>query len=282
MTISAAQATIVATLQTQPVIDVDSEIRRRIDFIKNYLTYTGLTKLVLGLSGGIDSTTTGKLGQLACDELNTEQGVSDYEFFAMRLPHKVQADEEDAQLAASFIQPSHLLTVNVAPIVEGMDQACKDFIEEQAFSSFKIDFSRGNNKARARMMSQFYIANLTDGLVLGTDHSAEAITGFYTKFGDGACDLAPLFGLNKRQVRAVALALGAPERLVTKTPTADLEDYSPQLPDEVSLGITYNQIDDFLEGRPIAPEIASKLISRYEKTEHKRQGPVTLYCDWYK
>ncbi|MDP6968391.1 MAG: ammonia-dependent NAD(+) synthetase [Gammaproteobacteria bacterium] len=282
MTISAAQAAIVATLQTQPVIDVDAEIRRRIDFIKGYLKFTGLHKLVLGLSGGIDSTTAGKLAQLACDQLNAEHGTNVYEFIAMRLPFKVQADEADAQLAADFIQPSQLLAVNVAAIVEGMDSACSDFVQSQPLTRHKLDFSRGNNKARARMMAQFYIANLTDALVLGTDHSAEAITGFFTKFGDGACDLAPLFGLNKRQVRALASALGAPSQLVTKTPTADLEDDNPQQPDEASLGISYDQIDDFLEGKPIASDMADKLIRRYQITEHKRQGPVTLYCDWYK
>ena len=68
-------------------------------------------------------------------------------------------------------------------------------------SEAQIDFARGNVKARMRMIAQYEIAGLTGGLVLGTDHSAENITGFYTKHGDGACDLAPLFGLNKRQVR---------------------------------------------------------------------------------
>lgn len=282
MTISAAQQAIVAALQTQPSINVDEEISQRIAFIKGYLQFTGLNKLVLGLSGGIDSTTCGKLAQLACEQLNAEQGTDQYQFIAMRLPYNVQADEADAQAAADFIQPSQLVTVNVAPVVEGMDVACADFVASQDLTPFKRDFSRGNNKARARMMAQFYIANLADALVLGTDHSAEAITGFFTKFGDGACDLAPLFGLNKRQVRAVAAKLGAPEHLVTKTPTADLEDDNPQQPDEESLGVTYDQIDDFLEGKVIDADAAANLERRYAITEHKRQGPVTIYCDWYK
>ena len=282
MTISATQAAIVAALKTQPTIDVDAEIKRRIGFIKSYLQFTGLKRLVLGLSGGIDSTTAGKLAQLACDELNAETGGSDYGFIAMRLPFKVQADEADAQRAADFIQPSQLVTVNVAPVVEGMDVACSDFVASQDLTAHTLDFSRGNNTARARMMAQFYIANLSDALVLGTDHSAEAITGFFTKFGDGACDLAPLFGLNKRQVRSLAAALGAPEHLVMKTPTADLEDDNPQQPDEDSLGVSYDQIDDFLEGKEVDPAAAATLERRYQITEHKRQGPVTIYCDWYK
>lgn len=92
----------------------------------------------------------------------------------------------------------------------------------------KLDFVKGNVKARARMTAQYEVAGYVGGLVLGTDHSAENITGFYTKFGDGACDLAPLFGLNKRQVRQVAAELGAPDILVKKVPTADLEELAPQ------------------------------------------------------
>ena len=71
-------------------------------------------------------------------------------------------------------------------------------------SGVNLDFVKGNVKARMRMIAQYEIAGLTGGLVVGTDHSAENITGFYTKHGDGACDLTPLFGLNKRQVRALA------------------------------------------------------------------------------
>ncbi|POC21628.1 NAD(+) synthase, partial [Vibrio vulnificus] len=94
---------------------------------------------------------------------------------------------------------------------------------------------KGNVKARTRMIAQYEVAGLVGGLVLGTDHSAENITGFYTKFGDGACDLAPLFGLNKRQVRQIAAHLGAPESLVIKVPTADLEELAPQKADEDAL-----------------------------------------------
>jgi NAD+ synthase len=116
-----------------------------------------------------------------------------------------------------------------------------------------------------------------DGLVLGTDHSAENITGFYTKYGDGACDLAPLFGLNKRQVRQVADYLGAPPHIVNKAPTADLESLSPQKSDEQALGMSYDQIDDFLEGKSVDPEVAKRLVEIFEKTQHKRVPIPTIY-----
>ena len=127
------------------------------------------------------------------------------------------------------------------------------------------------------MIAQYEIAGYVGGLVLGTDHSAENITGFYTKFGDGACDLAPLFGLNKRQVRQLASELGAPDLLVNKTPTADLEELVPQKADEDALSVTYDQIDDFLEGRPVAKDVTQKLINIYQATQHKRKPIPTIY-----
>lgn len=141
----------------------------------------------------------------------------------------------------------------------------------------KVDFVKGNVKARARMVAQYEIAGYIGGLVLGTDHSAENITGFYTKFGDGACDLAPLFGLSKRQVRELADTLGAPKILVNKTPTADLEELAPQKADEDALRLSYDQIDDFLEGKPVSQDTVDRLISIYKATQHKRLPIPTIY-----
>jgi NAD+ synthase len=127
------------------------------------------------------------------------------------------------------------------------------------------------------MVAQYEIAGLLGGLVIGTDHSAENVTGFYTKHGDGACDMAPLFGLNKRQVRMLAANMGAPEKLITKAPTADLESLAPAKPDEDALGLSYDQIDDFLEGKAIDPEARERIIGIYLRTEHKRQAIATIH-----
>jgi hypothetical protein len=86
-----------------------------------------------------------------------------------------------------------------------------------------------------------------------------------------------LFGLSKRQVRALATALGAPAVLVEKAPTADLESDRPGLTDEEALGLSYNQIDDFLEGKPVSEEVEKKLIGIYLRTQHKRQPIPTIY-----
>lgn len=124
-----------------------------------------------------------------------------------------------------------------------------------------------------RMIAQYTIAGARQGLVIGTDHAAEAVMGFFTKFGDGACDLAPLSGLVKNQVRAIARSFGAPESLVEKVPTADLEDLAPGKPDEAAHGITYQQIDAFLHGEPVSQEVADIIVATYRKTQHKRELP---------
>ncbi|CCN84416.1 NH(3)-dependent NAD(+) synthetase [Vibrio nigripulchritudo SFn27] len=261
-------------------IDPHFEIQRRVDFIKRKLMESGCKSLVLGISGGVDSSTCGKLAQLAVDKLNEEAGSNDYQFIAVRLPYGVQKDEDEAQLALSFIQPTHSVSVNIKQGVDGMHAASHEALEGTGLiptDAAKVDFVKGNVKARARMVAQYEIAGYVGGLVLGTDHSAENITGFYTKFGDGACDLAPLFGLSKRQVRELADTLGAPEVLVQKTPTADLEELDPQKADEDALNLTYDQIDDFLEGKPVSDEVKDKLIAIYKATQHKRQPIPTIY-----
>lgn len=270
---------IIEEMRVKPEIDAAFEVRRRVDFIKNQLQQAGMRTLVLGISGGIDSCTLGKLSQLAVNELN-EGAEQQYQFIAVRLPYDTQADEADAQDVIEFIQPSQSVAVNVQPGADAIDNATLAALADTDLipsDSAKKDFVKGNVKARTRMVIQYQIAGLTDGLVLGTDHSAENVTGFYTKYGDGACDLVPLFGLNKRQVRAVAAHLGAPEHIITKAPTADLESLSPQKADEQALGMTYDEIDDFLEGRAVNAEAEQKLVAIFNRTQHKRVPIPTVY-----
>jgi NAD+ synthase len=215
---------------------------------------------------------------LAVEELN--QTGSGYRFIAVRLPYATQADEADAQLSIDFIQPGHHLTVNVQPGSDAIHQSVMQSLDAQGLGDIgagKQDFARGNVKARVRMVAQYEIVGLLGGLVLGTDHSAENVTGFYTKYGDGACDLVPLFGLNKRQVRQLASHLGAPQKIITKTPTADLESLAPAKADEAALGLSYDQIDDFLEGREIDAEAAARLIHIFVTTAHKREPIASVY-----
>lgn len=271
-----------AEMHVLPEIDVDFEIQRRVAFIQKKMKVSGCKSIVLGISGGVDSTTCGRLAQLAVNGLNDESNSSTYQFVAVRLPYGEQHDEHEAQMALSFIKPSHSVSVNIKDGVDGIHASTLFALRDTGLTpenDAKIDFVKGNVKARARMIAQYEIAGLVGGLVLGTDHSAENITGFYTKFGDGACDLAPLFGLNKRQVRLIASKLGAPDVLVKKVPTADLEELAPQKADEDALLVSYDQIDDFLEGKTVDSEVSERLISIYKMTQHKRQPIPTIYDD---
>ncbi|WP_252312885.1 ammonia-dependent NAD(+) synthetase [Sinobaca sp. H24] len=269
------QKHIINDLEVRPSVQAAEEITTRKEFLKNYLLQTGAKGFVLGISGGQDSTLAGKIAQMAVDELN-ETGEG-YEFIALRLPYGVQHDEEDAQLALSFVEPSRTVTINIEKAVDASES---DFVE--GTGEKMTDFNKGNTKARERMKVHYDVAAHYKLLVIGTDHAAEAITGFYTKHGDGACDVAPLFGLNKRQGKELLRELGAPAETFEKVPTADLESDKPGLSDEEALGLTYDQIDDFLEGREIEAEASEKLINYYTKTRHKRTEPVTIHDDWWK
>ena len=93
------QQKIIAALHTLPVIDIDAEVAKRVEFLKHSLMTAGVKVLVLGLSGGVDSTTAGKLARIACDQLNLQYHTNQYQFISVRLPYGIQADEDDAQLA---------------------------------------------------------------------------------------------------------------------------------------------------------------------------------------
>jgi len=270
-----AQARIIADLHVQPTIDPAREVDRRVEFLVDYLTTTGASGFVLGISGGQDSSLAGRLCQLAVDRL-AASGV-EAGFIAVRLPYAVQADEDDAQLALSFIQPSDAVTFDIKRAVDGFQAEFDERIDEPM-----LDFTKGNVKARARMIAQYAIAGQNRMLVVGTDHAAEAVTGFFTKFGDGGADVLPLTGLSKRQGRSLLEHLGAPERLYLKAPTADLLDENPGQTDEANLGLSYADIDDYLEGREVSDAVADALEARYLTTEHKRAAPVTPFDDWWR
>lgn len=274
------RAAILSEMKVLPDIDPDFEINRRVAFVQSTLVNSGSKTLVLGISGGIDSATCGRLAQLAVNGLNKETNSKGYQFVAVRLPYGTQQDEADAQASVTFIEPTTCLDVNVQPGADGIHQQTLAALEDKqllATSPALIDFAKGNVKARTRMVIQYNIAGLLQGLVLGTDHSAENITGFFTKWGDGACDLAPLFGLSKRQVKQLAKTMGAPEQLISKAPTADLECLDPQKTDEQALGVSYDELDDYLEGKPVSQQVADHIEAIYRRTQHKRQPIPTIY-----
>ena len=271
------QTEIINELGVKPTIDPKEEIRKSIDFMKAYLKkYPFLKTFVLGISGGQDSTLAGRLAQLTMEEMREETKDDNYQFIAVRLPYGEQADEEDAKAALDFIQPDVSLRVNIKPAVDAQVQVLSE-------AGVGIsDFNKGNIKARQRMITQYAVAGERAGAVLGTDHAAENITGFFTKFGDGGADILPLFRLDKRQGKQLLQALNAPEKLYTKIPTADLEDGKPMIADEVALGVTYNEIDDYLEGKEVPAQAQEKIEAWWNKTQHKRHLPISVLDDFWK
>lgn len=271
------QEEIIRQLGVKASIDPQEEIRKAVDFLKAYLRkHSFLKTYVLGISGGQDSTLAGKLAQMAIAELREEASDQAYQFIAVRLPYGVQADEADAQKALAFIAPDQTLTINIKAAVDGQVAALQEAGIEIS------DFNKGNIKARQRMISQYAIAGQMAGAVIGTDHAAENITGFFTKFGDGGADILPLFRLNKRQGKALLKVLGADAALYEKVPTADLEDQKPGLADEVALGVTYQDIDDYLEGKLISKVAQATIEKWWHKGQHKRHLPITIFDDFWK
>lgn len=269
------RARIIAEMGVQATIDPADEVRRRVEFLVSYAKNVGARGFLLGISGGLDSSLAGRLAQLAAERLRAE-GVEST-FTAVRLPYRTQKDEDDAQAALTFIRPDRSWTFDVAAGVDGMSS-----VYEATTGGKLSDFSKGNMKARARMIAQYAMAGEHNLLVVGTDHAAESVTGFFTKYGDGGADVLPLFTLNKRQNRALLAHLGAPERIVTKIPTADLLDDVPGRTDEDELGLSYEQIDDYLEGRELPVEVAAAIERRYLVTRHKRTVPVTILDEWWR
>ena len=222
------QTEIIHELGVKPTIDPTEEIRKSIDFMKAYLKkYPFLKTFVLGISGGQDSTLAGRLAQLTMEEMREETKDESYQFIAVRLPYGEQADEEDAKAALDFIQPDVSLRVNIKPAVDAQVQVLSEA------GVVISDFNKGNIKARQRMITQYAVAGERAGAVLGTDHAAENITGFFTKF-------------------------------------------------EVALGVTYNEIDDYLEGKEVPAQAQEKIEAWWNKTQHKRHLPISVLDDFWK
>ncbi|GAB3697695.1 ammonia-dependent NAD(+) synthetase [Corynebacterium nasicanis] len=270
------QDSIIAALGTRPRIDAPAELTARITFLVDYLQASGMRGYVLGISGGQDSTLAGRLAQLAVEKIRADGGQA--EFWALRLPHGVQADEDDAQLALDFIRPDHRLTINIAEPTATMSAAVARALGQADLG----DFNEGNVKARQRMIAQYAVAGERSALVIGTDHAAENVTGFFTKHGDGAADIMPLTGLNKRQGAQLLAELGAPPATWEKIPTADLEDDRPALPDEEALGVSYVHIDDYLEGRAVPAAARERIEHLWRIGAHKRHLPPGPHDMWWR
>lgn len=213
--------------------------------------------IVLGLSGGVDSSVVAALAVLAVGRKNV---------LALFLPcHSCSSDYRDALVIAKQLGIS-LRKVD-------LNSAYKCLLK---FLPGAGKLACANIKPRLRMTVLYYFANKYNYLVCGTGNKSEIMAGYFTKYGDGACDLLPLAGLYKHQVRKLAGELGISKRIITKPPSAGLW---PGQTDEGEMGISYDELDDILERiekhkKQIAAKTkVNKVKQMLSDSEHKRRGP---------
>lgn len=262
------QREIIERLGVIPVIDPAAEVARRVNFLKEYILRSGATGLLIAISGGIDSAVTTGLCKRATDELSQETG-KEYITLGVFQPYGEQADIEHSYEVARAFGVTHTMETNIEDAVDEIALEVEHGFKSIGRSRHMSHQGKGNIKARTRMVMQYALSFELNLLVVGTDHASEAVTGFYTKWGDGAVDITPLSSLNKRQVRQLGAYLGVPEAIITKAPTAGLWEGQT---DENELGISYDANSDYLEGKAIDPAVRERLESFYLKTEHKRSA----------
>ena len=268
MTDKEMQRQIIEALEVVQDFDAAREAERRVSFLAEYLQATGTRGLVLGISGGVDSTVGGGSPSWPA----SGSGRAGTPPSRCGCPG-VQRDEADALAALEAIAPDEEYTVNIQAGTDGLWDAC--VVAGVRIDEATDDYVKGNVKARQRMIAQYAVAGTRNLLVVGTDQAAEAAVGFFTKYGDGGADVVPLFGLPKRRVRDIGRHLGIPDQLISKVPTADLEDDRPMIPDEVALGVRYTVVDEYLEGGDIDPADEATILGWYRRTGHKRAMPLS-------
>ncbi|MFB6072625.1 MAG: NAD+ synthase [Halobacterium sp.] len=262
------------TIEPLDVRFSESELAARRERIQSFVRETadaaGADRCVLGLSGGIDSTT---VAYLTVDELGSDA------LHGLVMPGEVssEANMSDAERVAEDLGIEYDV-VEIDPFVE--------VLEELYPAAAGDELAVGNARARTRGVLNYFVANHESGLVLGTGNRTEALTGYFTKYGDQAVDCNPIGNLYKMQVRQLARDLGVPEDLVRKTPTAEL--WADQT-DEQELGVGYDTIDAVLAvhvdgGVPasatadhlgVGEQVVETVRELYERSKHKRAMPPT-------
>lgn len=250
--------------------ELDPVVDSITDFIQQTVAAAGAERAIIGLSGGIDSTTTAHL---------LVEALGPAAVHGLVMPGRVSQSDNmsDAEGVAMDLGIEYDV-IEIEPFVDSV---------VDTFPETEIDqFAIGNARARVRAVLAYLLANHENGLVVGTGNRTEALVGYFTKFGDGAVDCNPIGRLYKQQVRQVARHLGVAEELVTKTPTAGL--WTGQT-DEEELGIEYETLDGILAlhvDGDLSPGATARLLDldravvervgqMVARTEHKRHPPAT-------
>jgi len=247
---------------------IENRVKR---FIKDYVEKCGANGVVLGVSGGVDSSTTAAIASLA---------LGGHSVLGIAMPEEETYNATDVQHAKLLAKKFgfDLKIVDISPIL-------KAFFNSLPIYDLSDKLSRGNLKARTRMVCLYYYANRLNKLVCGSSDKSETMMGYFTKWGDAAADISPLMDLYKTQVRQLALHIGVPEELALKPSTPAL--WPGHLAEE-ELGIKYEMLDlvlfgleHFMTTEDIAKQLnlpvklVDNLKKRWLATEHKRRLPLT-------
>lgn len=253
-------------------IDPDKTTKRITNFIRSYVKKSGAKGCIVGLSSGIDSTVTAYLAVKALGKENV---------LGLIMPERKLTPAEDVLDATKIagILNIEFSVVEIADILNTFFIAIPELVESDLASA-------GNLKARIRMCTLYYYANIMNRIVAGTGNRTELLLGYFTKYGDGGVDIEPLGNLYKTQVRALAAYLGVPQHIIDKTPTAGLW---PGQTDEEELGMSYEEIDTvflalldmnepmeyLIKSYGIEESVINGLMERIEKNIHKRKVAPT-------
>ncbi|MCX5702062.1 MAG: NAD(+) synthase [Candidatus Omnitrophica bacterium] len=228
-----------------------------VSWIRRQLKQADAKGVVLGLSGGIDSSVAAAL---------VKDAVGKNRVLGLLLPcHSQERDLEDARIIAKRLR----LKAELIDLSCAYDNLLKVLPKAS-------NLAQANLKARLRMSVLYYFANKKNYLVCGTGNKSELEVGYFTKYGDGGVDILPLGGLLKKDVKALAKKLGIPKHIITKPPTAGLW---PGQTDEAEMGITYKELDDILERiekrkkQVFSREKVNKVKKMIRRSEHKRRSP---------
>jgi NAD+ synthase len=227
-----------------------------VSWIREKVTAAGCKGVVLGLSGGVDSSVAAALCQRACPQ----------SMLGLIMPcYSTKEDIEHARLVAKkFAIPTQTVALDAA-----YDSLLKVLPDNQADPNVSR-LAKANIKARLRMLTLYYFANRLKYMVVGSGNRSELAVGYFTKYGDGGVDILPSGNLLKGQVKELAKFLGIPQPIVDKPPSAGLWEGQT---DEGELGTSYDQIDLYLASGEASAVLKKKLEAMISASQHKRQPP---------